>query len=70
MKRSDEIPQVSVYFGISTVENGEATFEEVCVDQEMYMRRWHPGRERVNGGDHRLAIFCGYRWSCSCKAFR
>ena len=28
------------------------------------------GRERVNGGDYRLAIFCGYRWSCSCKAFR
>ena len=28
VKRSDEILQVSVSFGISTVENGEATFEE------------------------------------------
>ena len=46
------------------VEEGEA-------DQEMYKEKSGiPGRERVNGGDHRLAIFCGYRWSCSCKAFR
>ena len=58
--------QASVPFGYHTVENGEATFEEA--DQEM--EDGIPGRERVNGGDHRLAIFCGYRWSCSCKAFR
>lgn len=37
VKRSDEILQVSVYFGISTVENGEATFEEA--DQEMYKEK-------------------------------
>lgn len=41
MKRSDEILQVSVYFGISTVENGEATFEEAYeeADQEMYKEK-------------------------------
>ena len=37
VKRSDEILQVSVFFGISTVENGEATFEEA--DQEMYKEK-------------------------------
>ncbi|MFQ7615609.1 MAG: diguanylate cyclase domain-containing protein [Roseburia faecis] len=45
VKRSDEILQVSVYFGISTVENGEATFEEA--DQEMYKEKMasRDGRE-------------------------
>lgn len=41
VKRSDEILQVSVSFGISTVENGEATFEEAYeeADQEMYKEK-------------------------------
>lgn len=41
VKRSDEILQVSVSFGISTVENGEATFEEAyeAADQEMYKEK-------------------------------
>ena len=41
VKRSDEILQVSVSFGISTVENGEATFEEAyeAAHQEMYKEK-------------------------------
>lgn len=48
VKRSDEILQVSVYFGISTVENGEATFEEAYeeADQEMYKEKMASRDER------------------------
>ena len=48
VKRSDEILQVSVSFGISTVENGEATFEEAYeeADQEMYKEKMASRDER------------------------
>lgn len=48
VKRSDEILQVSVSFGISTVENGEATFEEAyeAADQEMYKEKMASRDER------------------------
>ena len=45
------------------VEEGEA-------DQESIRRRWHPGSGESKWRSTSLAIFCGYRWSCSCKAFR
>lgn len=48
-KRCDETLQVSVSFGVSTVENGEMTFEEAyeAADQEMYKEKMasRAGRE-------------------------
>ena len=60
VKRSDEILQVSVSFGISTV-NGEATFEEAYeeADRRCIREDAIPVRERVNRSE---TISCNILW--------